>query len=256
MSTIFLKRRINPQANYHHRHDFPYNRQDRCTCMVRATWRPDGSLWEESYSACAIEGCTVDAKACGGYCPNHFAMVMPTRGDARGDWCRPPVAKVWRQPRSIYVASSWRNEIQPTVVSMLAEMPGVMDVYDFKNPPGGTGFSWKQVQEKPNAEFAADPAPPKGSDWEPVETYLEMVTHPIALKGFRSDFDAMLQADTFVMVLPCGKSAHLELGWATGAGKQTVVLLEDPVEPELMYHCADSMVTSLEELHAWMRGPA
>ena len=27
--------------------------------------------------------------------------------------------------------------------------------------------------------------------------------------------------DTFVLVLPCGRSAHLELGWAVGQGKRT-----------------------------------
>lgn len=31
------------------------------------------------------------------------------------------------------------------------------------------------------------------------------------------------------MVLPCGKSAHLELGWAVGAGKRTIILLEEGV---------------------------
>jgi hypothetical protein len=62
-----------------------------------------------------------------------------------------------------------------------------------------------------------------------------MIEHPRAIEGYDADFAAMEKADTFVMVLPCGKSAHLELGWAIGAGKRTAILLEDPVEPELMY---------------------
>lgn len=94
--------------------------------------------------------------------------------------------------------------------------------------------------------------PKKGSDWETADTYLEMVAHPRAIEGYASDFAAMQRADTFVMVLPCGKSAHLELGWAVGAGKRTAILLEDPVEPELMYRMVDHIARDLDDLLAWM----
>ena len=146
------------------------------------------------------------------------------------------------KPEYVYVASSWRNLMQAGVCATLRSA-GIPH-YDFKNPEGGTGFSWKQV--KP--EGAPDGVAAKGSDWEPVDTYLEMVNHPVATAGFKADFDAMQRADTFVMVLPCGKSAHLELGWAVGAGKRTIILLEDPVEPELMYRMVDEMATSLFDL--------
>lgn len=57
--------------------------------------------------------------------------------------------------------------------------------------------------------------------------------------------------DTCVLVLPCGRSAHLELGYAAGAGKQSFVLLSpDNFEPELMYLLNTALVTSLEELGA------
>lgn len=94
--------------------------------------------------------------------------------------------------------------------------------------------------------------PKKGSDWEDRDEYLRMMQHPRALAGFEADFAAMEKADTFVMVLPCGKSAHLELGWATGAGKRTAILLEDPVEPELMYHCADYLARNVMDLLGWL----
>lgn len=80
-----------------------------------------------------------------------------------------------------------------------------------------------------------------------------MVSHPVAIEGFSADFAAMERADTFVLVLPCGKSAHLELGWAVGAGKRTAILLEDPVEPELMYRMVDFMTPSTDELLGWLR---
>lgn len=157
--------------------------------------------------------------------------------------------------RNIYVASSWRNDLQPAVVEALRSAGH--EVYDFKNPPGGTGFAWSQVRPEYDGPAAAREIRSKGADWEPVDEYLAMVSHPRAAKGFKSDFDAMREADTFVMVLPCGKSAHLELGWAAGAHKTTVVLLEDPVEPELMYLMCSKLATSIDEVvtyltrHTW-----
>lgn len=150
------------------------------------------------------------------------------------------------KPNYVYVASSWRNPMQPVVCATLAAAG--IEHYDFRNPEGGTGFSWREV--KP--EGAPLGVKAKGSDWEQVDDYLAMVHHPRATAGFDADFAAMVRADTFVMVLPCGKSAHLELGWAAGAGKRTALLLEDPVEPELMYRVADEMFTSLFDLLGWL----
>ena len=145
----------------------------------------------------------------------------------------------------VYVASSWRNPTQPVVIEALRRA-GV-DAYDFRNPEAGTGFSWKEVKAGSTPGIAG-----KGSDWETVDDYLAMVNHPRALEGFASDFAAMELADAFVLVLPCGKSAHLELGWAVGAGKRTAILLEDPVEPELMYRMVDHLSTDVEDLLSWL----
>jgi hypothetical protein len=148
-------------------------------------------------------------------------------------------------PEYVYVASSWRNPMQPAVIHTL-RAAGI-DCYDFRNPEAGTGFSWQEV--KPHDEPGIRG---KGSDWESVNDYLAMVNHPRAIEGYDADFAAMEKADTFVMVLPCGKSAHLELGWAIGAGKRTAILLEDPVEPELMYRGADFLARDLFELLGWL----
>ena len=149
-------------------------------------------------------------------------------------------------PAYVYVASSWRNHFQPAVIAVL-KAAGIA-AYDFKNPEGGTGFSWSEV--RPIDAPAGIPA--KGSDWESEANYLAMLDHPRSREGFAADFAAMQRADTFVMVLPCGKSAHLELGWAIGAGKRTAILLEDPVEPELMYLMADHLSTSVHDLLDWL----
>lgn len=150
-------------------------------------------------------------------------------------------------PQYVYVASSWRNGIQPTVVEALRSH-GVA-CYDFRDPDGDGrgGFSWRDVRDEPRTAV-----PAKGDDLVPVDEYLRMVHHPVATAGYDRDYAAMDRADTFVLVLPCGRSAHLELGWAVGAGKRTAILLEDPAEPELMYRMVDHLATTMDDLLAWL----
>ncbi len=140
----------------------------------------------------------------------------------------------------IYVASSWRCSEQPAVVQALRAAGH--EVYDFRNPPDKSGFGWSQI----------DPA---WLGWT-INEYRNMLDHPLAVGGFASDFAAMQWADTFVLVLPCGRSAHLELGWAVGAGKRTAILLsQDKFEPELMYRMVDMLATSLDEVVEWAGRP-
>ena len=133
----------------------------------------------------------------------------------------------------IYVASSWRNQYFPEVVQRLREAGH--EVYDFRNPPhGGAGFHWTDID--PNA-----PA------WTYAQ-YAEGLYHPLAERQFQADIDALTWADTCVLVLPCGRSAHTEAGWMAGAGKRVVAYLPEMVEPELMYKLFDGVAGSLEEL--------
>ena len=132
----------------------------------------------------------------------------------------------------IYVASSWRNEFQNIVVTLLRGLGH--EVYDFKKPHGGIGFSWSSVD-------------PQWQDWTSQE-YVKSLEHPEAEKGFQKDFDAMKWADACVMVLPCGRSANTEAGWMKGAGKLVYVLQLNRQEPELMYKLYDAIFTDVHEL--------
>ncbi len=134
---------------------------------------------------------------------------------------------------TVYVASSWRNTRYPAVVEALCKQG--WNVYDFRNPPSGeSGFSWSSI----------DPA---WQQWTP-EQYLQGLQHPLAQSGFQQDMAALKDAEIVVMVLPCGKSAHLELGYAGGCGKRTYILMEENQEPELMYKMATRVCTSLDQL--------
>lgn len=141
--------------------------------------------------------------------------------------------------RRIYVASSWRNRDQPLIVEELRRRGH--QVYDFRNPfHGNNGFAWSEID-------------PEWLAWHP-RPFREALDHPIAVAGYNTDLDAMEWADTFVLALPCGRSAHIEAGWAIGAGKQTAILLhEEKFEPELMYRMADLIACSLDEVGDWLK---
>lgn len=137
---------------------------------------------------------------------------------------------------SIYVASSWRNAYQPAVVEALRA--GGFTVYDFRHPlPGDDGFSWQQVDQ----------------DWKPgdkvtLDRWHAMSSNPVARKGFHLDYGAMHTADGCVLVLPAGRSAHLEAGFFHGMKKQLVVLMPEPQEPDLMYLMANAVVGTIPEV--------
>jgi hypothetical protein len=136
--------------------------------------------------------------------------------------------------KKIYVASSWRNMYQPEIVKELRKRDH--KVYDFRNPVDGeTGFAWSDID-------------PEWRGWD-SEAFTKALSHKIAVDGFNLDFQAMMWADTCVLLLPCGRSAHLEGGFFAGQGKKELhIVLMGPIEPELMYNMADHIYTSKEEM--------
>jgi len=114
----------------------------------------------------------------------------------------------------IYVASSWKNPYQSSVVEALRSKGH--EVYDFRNPrPGDRGFHWSEID-------------PEWKTWT-ARQYREALRHPLAVNGFQSDFDAMKWADILIGVAPFGRSTSLEMGWAAGAGKPTILYLPEPL---------------------------
>lgn len=133
----------------------------------------------------------------------------------------------------VYVASSWRNRYQPETVRRLREAGH--EVYDFRNPPhGGNGFRWTDIDE--NAR-----------EWDFAQ-YAEGLQHKQAERQFQADMEALNWADTCVLVLPCGRSAHTEAGWMKGAEKKVIVYIPEMVEPELMYKLFDEVVDCMDNL--------
>lgn len=134
----------------------------------------------------------------------------------------------------IYVASSWRNLLQPAIVSMCRAAGH--EVYDFRNPPNKSGFGWEQLDGG-------------WQTWTPAQ-YRQALQHPIAVAGYEADIGALRSCDACVLVLPSGRSASWEFGYAMGQGKRGIVVQFDRVEPELMYREATICTTPNELLDA------
>ena len=123
------------------------------------------------------------------------------------------------RPSYVYVASSWRNPLQVGVVGAI-RAAGI-DCYDFRNPADGEhGFNWREID-------------PDWESWTP-EAWRSALDHPISRKGFALDKSGMDRADCGILVLPCGRSAHMEAGYMAARDVPILTLCLERTEPELM----------------------
>ena len=140
----------------------------------------------------------------------------------------------------VYVASSWRNKYQPGIVGGL--IVAGHDVYDFRHPaPGIQGFDWREIDVA-------------WKSWRTVD-YIRALNHPIAVRNYEKDMTALEMCELVVLVLPSGRSAHAEAGWAAGQGKPVIVYMPEPCEPEFMYKMFNAIVTGMDHLVDLLRTP-
>jgi hypothetical protein len=132
--------------------------------------------------------------------------------------------------KKIYLATSWKNPHYYGVYKTLLKAGHT--VYDFRRE----GFGWESTDPNWKEKF------------DDFEAYMNALVSQTAVDGFLRDFGAMEWADTGVLLTPCGRSAHLELGWMVGKKKPCYILLTEPQEWELMYLLADKIVNSTDAL--------
>ena len=144
----------------------------------------------------------------------------------------------------VYVASSWRNKYQPEVVKAIREAGH--EAYDFREPrPGDKGFGWSEIH-------------PEWLKWTP-EQFIQALKNPIAERGFSNDKEGLEWCTHCLLVLPSGRSAHLEAGWAIGQHKPTAVYMPELPEPELMYKLFETSLdpspyfTRVSEVNEWLK---
>ena len=97
-------------------------------------------------------------------------------------------------------------------------------------------------------------AGPEADDyWKTYEqsqgfTYIEALSRPAAKNVFAFDRTNLDRSSEVVLVLPAGRSGHLELGYGIGSGKAGYILLDDPDRWDVMYQFASGIYTDLDAL--------
>lgn len=85
-------------------------------------------------------------------------------------------------------------------------------------------------------------------------------TFPQALEGYAAnhvyEFDRyhLNRANAGVLIMPAGKSGHMELGYLIGQGKPGYILLDNqPERFDVMYRFAKGVTYDLEQLIQWLK---
>lgn len=143
----------------------------------------------------------------------------------------------------IYIASSWKNKFQQQLVKELRKRGH--KVYDFKHPSGRNDVPvWESVSVTQNLRSAYVEKCLKGKDFK------RMLLDRQSIKRFEEHFAAMQDADTCILLLPAGRSSHIEAGHMNGMGKRVFVMdTSKEVTPELMYLALDDYFFDFEELY-------
>ena len=95
---------------------------------------------------------------------------------------------------------------------------------------------------------------PEADDWWQKYEADRGRTYPEALGGYAANHILSYDrhhidcSDAVVLVLPCGPSGHLELGYAIGRGIRGIVLMpEPPIRWDVMYRLADAVVFTVAD---------
>lgn len=113
----------------------------------------------------------------------------------------------------VYIAGSLANKLIPTIT--------------------------EQVQEWDHDAFSEwfTPGPDADVNWRDYElalgnNYRQALRLPSAQNTYQFDKKHIDLSDIMVVVLPCGKSAHLEAGYFVGKGKPVLMYFPDASDPE------------------------
>lgn len=99
------------------------------------------------------------------------------------------------------------------------------------------------------------PGPDADDHWQEYERirrrpYKEALKGPHPQSCYQTDYWHLTQwADVIVLVMPAGKSAHMELGFARGRGMPGYILLPGaPERFEIMHNFATNVFESVDDL--------
>ena len=134
--------------------------------------------------------------------------------------------------RNVYVVGSLHNPLVTEVANRLREAGH--EVFDDWHAPGpDTDSFWREYEEG------------RG------RTYIEALAGKHAKNVFDFDMVNLHAADTVVLILPTGKSAHMEIGYAVGVGKDCYIILDGEAHWEVMYRLVKVLPSVESLLETW-----
>jgi len=138
----------------------------------------------------------------------------------------------------IYLASSWKNKESVLEMAVLLREEG-HEVDAFCDEENRVSFNWSELTGIMNKE---------GLDLTELDAK-DMINHWRVQEAFKEDKKFLDWADVVIMLMPCGRSAHLEAGYAVGCGKKLYIVGGfEKGEFDVMYGFADGMY-DYSEIH-------
>lgn len=143
--------------------------------------------------------------------------------------------------KSLYLIGSLRNDKEVTAFAIkLQEALGIEVYASWASCGPNADDHWKTYELARGSDYAA-----ALDGWS-------------ARNVFAHDKYHLDRTSGAVMLLPCGKSCHLELGYTIGMGKPGWIMIDDPDRWDVMYRFATDRVQSFEALvgsiRAWDAG--
>ncbi len=138
-------------------------------------------------------------------------------------------------PRQIYLIGSLRNPKIPEIGQKIREVG--FKVFDDWHAAGPTADDeWKRYE------------------LERGHNYPEALRGEAAQHVFNFDAAHLRASHGAVLVLPAGRSGHLELGYMVGLGRPAWIFLDDPDRWDVMYNFATGVHYDLDKLIVEMKG--
>lgn len=140
-------------------------------------------------------------------------------------------------PRIIYIIGALGNPKVPVIANKIRQTFPKWEVFDSWYSPGPDADSYWRKYEKA-----------KGI------SYKDALNGWAATHIFEFDKHHLDRATDVVMVMPCGRSCHMELGYSIGKGKRGYILFDkEPKRWDVMYKFATDVFFSVDELIATLK---
>lgn len=139
--------------------------------------------------------------------------------------------------RRIYLAGSWKNAKQILYLRDILKIEGYAVDCFASTDTGRTSFNWAELTRGIGCTTQK-----QAEDRLKEMDAIDLLTYDRVIQAFSEDKKWLDWCNTVILVLPSGKSAHLEAGYAKGQGKD-LIIFGDFVkgDRDVMYGFADAL---------------